>query len=116
MIFNALVWRLFPIAKSALNYLHFHAQQMESAHNLNNAVSKRCCNNFDESGVVVVSSSIKLINMLKEFCWEELFWHERSAVLSEMRFMYLVMDYMKSIESYIGMTGKGMCFHVRVVF
>ncbi|MEK7778665.1 MAG: DUF3025 domain-containing protein [Pseudomonadota bacterium] len=112
--FNALVWRVFPTTKSVLNYLHFHAQQMESAHNSKQRGPLRdAATIFDESGVVVVSSSVKLINMLKEFCWEELFWHERSAVLSEMRFYIFGHGlYEKALNPYIGMTGKGMCFHV----
>lgn len=116
--FNALVWKLFPHAKSALNELHFQAQLAE----LSNKDKNRCglrdaATLFDESGVIVISSQTALIQLIKDFEWKELFWRQRSAVLSSMRFFIFGHGlYEKALDPYTGMTGKAIIFEVCQTF
>ncbi len=111
--FNALVWQIFPRAKSALNQLHFQAQITESLNQVGRrGILRDAATLFDESGVVVVSSQKKLIELLKNFEWKQLFWRERQAVLSSMRFFifgHALCE--KALNPYIGMTGKGIIFN-----
>lgn len=116
--FNALVWHVFPRAKSALNQLHYQAQLFESV----NKIRYRCALRdaatlFDESGVIVVSSEKTLAQLLGDFEWKELFWRQRKAVLSSMRFFVFGHGlYEKVLNPYVGMTGKGIIFHVKAAF
>ena len=117
-LFNALVWQIFPRAKSVLNHLHYQAQLFE----LSNKAKNRCqlrdaATLFDESGVIVVSSQVSLTQLIKEFAWKELFWWQRKAVLSSMRFFVFGHGlYEKALDPYIGMTGKGIIFSVAEAF
>lgn len=112
--FNALVWHLFPATKAILNDLHFKAQQIEFAQNAQlRGPLRDAATIFDESGVIVVSSNARLINLLQAFRWEELFWQERANIISAMRFYVFGHGlYEKGLNPYVGMTGKGICFEV----
>lgn len=116
--FNALVWQIFPRAKSVLNQLHYQAQLVE----LSNQDRNRCklrdaATLFDESGVIVVCSQAALIQLIKNFEWKELFWLQRKAVLSSMRFFVFGHGlYEKALSPYTGMTGKAVIFNVPETF
>ncbi|MBL8500059.1 MAG: DUF3025 domain-containing protein [Nitrosomonas sp.] len=116
--FNALVWQIFPHAKSALNQLHYQAQLVE----LSNQDRNRCklrdaATLFDESGVIVACSQAALIQLIRDFEWKELFWRQRKAVLSSMRFFVFGHGlYEKALNPYAGMTGKAVIFNVPEVF
>jgi len=112
--FNALVWHLFLATKAILNDLHFKTQQIEFAQNAKlRGPLRDAATIFDESGVIVVSSNARLINLLQAFRWEELFWQERANVISAMRFYVFGHGlYEKALNPYVGMTGKGICFEV----
>lgn len=116
--FNALVWQIFPQAKSVLNQLHYQAQLVE----LSNQVRNRCklrdaATLFDESGVIVVCSQAALIQLIKDFEWKELFWWQRKTVLLSMRFFVFGHGlYEKALNPYAGMTGKAVIFNVPETF
>ena len=116
--FNALVWQIFPHAKSAINELHYQTQLYESINRIKQRSALRdALTLFDESGVVVVSTKRILIQLLKDYKWKQLFWREREAVLSAMRFFVFGHGlYEKALNPYTGMTGKGILFHVDEVF
>ncbi len=116
--FNALVWQIFPRAKSALNQLHYQTQLFESVNKIKQrSVLRDAATLFDESGVVVVSSQKILIQLLRNFEWKQLFWREREAVLSSMRFFVFGHGlYEKALNPYTGMTGKGIVFNVDEAF
>ncbi|PSJ17367.1 DUF3025 domain-containing protein [Nitrosomonas supralitoralis] len=116
--FNALVWQLFPRAKSALNQLHYQAQLFElTTEALNRSPLRDAATLFDESGVVIISSQEFLIQLIKDFEWKELFWRQRTAVLSSMRFIIFGHGmYEKALNPYVGMTGKAIIFKVRKEF
>jgi len=116
--FNALVWHLFPRAKSTLNQLHYQAQLFELLNKIKHRCSLRdAATLFDESGVIVVSSDKILIQLLSDFEWKELFWRQRKEVLSSMRFFIFGHGlYEKALNPYVGMTGKGIVFNVKKGF
>ena len=116
--FNALVWQIFPQAKSVLNQLHYRAQLIEPKNPINQRGALRdAATLFDESGVVVVSSEKRLIALLRDFEWKRLFWQERTAVLSSMRFFIFGHGlFEKALNPYTGMTGKGIIFNREQAF
>ena len=116
--FNALVWNIFPRAKSALNQLHYQAHLLESVNKIKQRSALRdAATLFDESGVIVVSSEKTLIQLLNDFEWKELFWQQRKAVLSSMRFFVFGHGlYEKALNPYVGMTGKGIIINVKAAF
>jgi hypothetical protein len=116
--FNALVWQIFPRAKSALNQLHYQTQLIESINKTKHrSILRDAVTHIDESGVIVVSSKKTLIQLLRNFEWKHLFWREREAVLSSMRFFVFGHGlYEKALNPYIGMTGKGIVFIVDEAF
>lgn len=116
--FNALVWLVFPRAKSALNQLHYHIQRIEAEHHMvHRSALRDAATLFDESGIIVVCHEKDLIELLKNFQWKELFWKRRKEVLSSMRFFIFGHGlYEKALHPYTGMTGKGVIFHVNKLF
>lgn len=116
--FNALVWKILPRAKSALNQLHYQAQLSELAIKAENRCKLRdAVTLFDESGVIIISSHELLIRLIKGFKWKELFWRQRTTVLSSMRFFVFGHGiYEKALNPFIGMTGKAIIFKVKKDF
>lgn len=116
--FNALVWKILPRAKSTLNQLHYQAQLSKLAIKTGNRCKLRdAATLFDESGVIIISSHELLIRLIKGFKWKELFWRQRTTVLSSMRFFVFGHGiYEKALNPYIGMTGKAIIFKVKEDF
>ncbi len=117
-LFNALVWMTFPQSKAQLNALHYHAlkiaeKQPRSARGrLRDAITL-----LDESGILVTSSHEDLTCLLKNFEWKTLFWENRSDLLQHMKFFLFGHSlYEKALSPYVGMTGKGLVFHIEPSF
>ncbi len=117
-LFNALVWATYPRSKATLNQLHYHALLEEREHNqAGRSPLRDAATLIDESGVIVVSSNDYLIELLKNFAWKTLFWQQRTAVLTQMKFFLFGHGlYEKVLHPYLGMTGKGILFHVSEIF
>ena len=117
-LFNALVWVTYPCAKAALNQLHYHALLEEREHHqAMRSPLRDAATLIDESGVIIVSSNDYLIELLKNFAWKTLFWHQRAAVLAQMKFFLFGHGlYEKALHPYLGMTGKGLLFQVSEAF
>ena len=83
-LFNALVWCRFTGLKSAMNAAHF--AQMSSRHKPDRGPQRDALTLFDESGVIVVSTSRPLLEALAARNWNEAFvqqkslWHEEVLV------------------------------------
>ncbi len=116
--FNALVWMTFPQTKAVLNQIHFNELQLALQNNQKQrSLWRDAATLFDESGVVVVCSQKDLIDLLKNHEWKQLFWEQREAVLSTMRFFVFGHGlYEKALNPYIGMTGKGVMLHVEEAY
>ncbi len=122
-LFNALVWLSFPLAKAAINELHYRALS-EPTRSTNNNFNKTHLNTqrgrkrdtgtlLDESGVIIACSNLNLAGLLQDFKWKELFWLRREEVAAQMGF-YLFGHglYEKAISPYTGMTGQGLVIRV----
>ena len=117
-LFNALVWLTFPRAKAALNQLHYQALLQEHGNEkVQRGPLRDTATLFDESGVIVVSSDAGLSKLLQDFEWKQLFWRQREAVCTHMRFFLLGHGlYEKALKPYTGMTGKGIILAVEQDF
>lgn len=116
--FNALVWQVFPLAKSVLNELHYHELVTASVHdNPTRGMLRDAATLFDESGIIVMCSSSDLIGLLRNFQWKQLFWDQRELVRSSMRFFVFGHGlYEKALHPYTGMTGKAVIFETKEMF
>jgi hypothetical protein len=85
-VFNALVWMSFPRTKAALNALHFEEIQRAAQRAVRSPV-RDAATQFDESGLVVLSSDPELLDLLSARRWVELFWNRRADVIACMRFL-----------------------------
>lgn len=108
-LFNALIWMTFPRIKAILNQIHYETFLQETENNIKQRSAIRdAATLFDESGVIVVSSQKKLIQLLITREWKQLFWYCREEVLSAMRFFVFGHGlYEKALNPFLGMTGKG---------
>jgi len=102
--FNALIWMAMPESKRALNALHYH--DMERCHaqgKQNRSPTQNAVTLFDECGLVLVSDSEDLLNLVKTMRWHELFWQNRADVNHHMRgFLFGHGLYEKAFQPYPG--------------
>jgi len=102
--FNALAWLAFPRTKARINALH--AEQIPRERGRRGRL-RDLLTLFDEGGAIVLCDDARLIAMLRECRWKELFWEHRSRVLSSMRvvvFGHAVLE--KALEPWPGITCK----------
>lgn len=102
--FNAIIWLKFPETKKALNDLHFiQAKQRNKGSNrstLENRITQ-----FDECGAIVITNNKKLLELIKNHEWEELFLKNKSAFEENLKcviFGHAIFE--KALNPYIGMT------------
>lgn len=116
--FNALAWIIFPHTKAILNHIHYQTMQQKYSNSKSQRGPLRdAATLLDESGIVVLSSSDKLTQLLKNRSWKELFWQNREAVQANMKFFVLGHAiYEKSLKPYIGMTAKGILLQVEEAY
>jgi hypothetical protein len=112
-LFNALVWMQFPNIKTAMNTLHFRAlsdQKGGSRGPLRDALTL-----FDECGVIVFSSDLKILNALAQRRWKEAFLAEEfiSAVQLSVSGHAMLEKYLSPYKS---MTAKVLLVHVDADF
>ena len=110
-LFNALVWFRFAQTKTVLNELHYHAslqrQQKSNRGALENVITL-----FDECGVVVISSRVELLNMIREHQWKSLFIDHRDAFERDIKcVVFGHAMYEKALSPYIGMTAQALLIH-----
>ena len=108
-LLNVLAWLTFPRAKAALNARHYAALRAQNAAGAaNRGPAQDALTLFDEGGVIVASCDDRLLKMIHEFRWKELFWHNRDEVRSRMRFMLFGHAlYEKALRPFMGITGRG---------
>lgn len=106
--FNALVWCAFPRAKAALNARHVEEIARRGAVRLPGRGPVRdALTQFDECGVVVVSSDASLCDLLRAQRWEEAFWHRRGELTQGMRFIVFGHATYDSLRTpFVGLCGK----------
>ena len=113
-LLNVLVWLTFPRAKAALNARHFQALEAQHAAGAaNRGPAQDALTLFDEGGVIVTSRDKKLLGLLAEWRWKELFWVNRAQLHARMRFLLFGHAlYEKALRPFIGITGRGVVLEV----
>lgn len=115
-LFNALVWLRFPRAKAALNDGHYRRMLLARAGSPadgTRGAARDALTLFDESGVIVASSSPRLLALLRGFEWKRLFVEHRAELVSSMRvyvFGHAILE--KAVSPYRGLTGMAMLLEV----
>lgn len=109
--FNALAWAAFPCSKAAINRAHIDelARQTDSRR----SARRDALTQFDEDGMVVVSSDGALLELIRDFQWKRLFVERRAEVCEHMRFYVLGHAlHEKALAPYRGVTGKAVLLEV----
>jgi len=117
-LLNVLVWLTFPKSKAALNRRHFlAASESEEKGEKNRGPVRDALTLFDEGGVIVACSDLRLAQLLVDFKWKELFWINRNAVTASMKFfLFGHAIYEKALQPFTGVTGRGVIFPVAADF
>jgi hypothetical protein len=117
-LFNVLVWLTFPKSKAALNRRHFLAlEQTKKEARRNRGPVQDALTLFDEGGVIVACSNLRLTQLLVDFKWKELFWRNRAAVIANMKFfLFGHAIYEKALQPFTGVTGRAVIFPVSADF
>ena len=86
--FNALAWCAWPRTKAACNRLHLAELHARTAAGLPGRGPRRdALTQFDECGIVVVSSDADIPALLAAHAWEEALWNRRTRLLQSTRFL-----------------------------
>lgn len=110
-LLNVLVWRIFPLAKAALNKAHYEA--LPEARDGRRGPRRDALTLFDECGVIVAAADPSLLDAVREFRWHELFWTRRTRVQEGMRCVVFGHGlYEKALAPYIGLTGQALLLEV----
>lgn len=118
--FQVLVWRTFPKTKVMLNALHYQESTKRLKENNTNkqrTTAENFLTLFDECGIVIVSHEKNLLDMIKEFQWESIFWDNKDKFDSSIEcFTFGHAMYEKALNPYIGMTANAMLIPVEKSF
>ncbi len=86
--FNALAWCAWPRSKACCNRLHIEEIQSRSEAGLaGRGPIRDALTQFDECGIVVVSSAPEIPALLLAHEWEEVFWRQRQTLQDSTRFL-----------------------------
>jgi hypothetical protein len=115
-LFNALQWLSFPRLKSAINTEHVKRLQVGGTHEAKSRSKARdVLTMFDESGVIISSTDVSLLDLLREFQWKRLFIERRADVMAHMHFVVVGHGLMeKALRPFIGITGKAILLKMDV--
>ena len=109
-IFNALVWIAFPKTKAVINHQQYLAMLDRGCPN--RSPRGDALTLFDEDGVVVFSSCLELIKLVRAFCWKDLFWKQRRKMIREMEFIIFGHAlYEKMLSPRLGITAKSILIY-----
>lgn len=114
--FNLLVWRSFPCSKRTLNAVHCDALAQTATGGA--AAPPRnprahACTLFDENGAVILASDPALLELIRAFQWQELFWTRRAALAATLRCIVFGHSlYEKGLRPYPGMTAHAILLPV----
>lgn len=112
--FNALVWLAFPRSKAALSQRH--ARELDERRGAGMAVRGRvrdALTQFDECGVVVLSSDPSILELLRHHDWREAFWRRRAELSAGTRFIvfgHASYDHLRA--PFFGLCGKAVYLEV----
>jgi len=118
--FQVLIWCQFPETKVVLNALHYHAaikRHTATPYKNNRSPLENAITLFDECGVIVTSSDPSLLDLIRNFQWQELFWHRRNELNKNLQcFIFGHALFEKALQPYIGMTGHALLLDIEDYF
>ena len=90
---NALTWLTFPATKWALMRRHCEAFALRSTEQTNHrSAQEDVLSHFDESGVIVLTTSTDTVRRIQNFAWKELFWQARKSSKRQRGCSFLATD------------------------
>ncbi len=113
--FNALVWCAFPLSKQAINGRHLQALAAagDGAPGSGRGGARDAMTHFDECGALVLSSDPSLLQLLREFRWQELFWQRRADLAASLRVVVFGhATYESLLAPFRGLTAKAVLYEV----
>lgn len=114
--FQAVTWAMFPETKVAINALHYPAAKArfnDPGFKGKRTQQENALSQFDECGIVILSSNTALLEAIRNFEWQELFWHQRQSLSQDMKcIVFGHAIYEKAITPYIGLTAKAILIEV----
>jgi len=118
--FQIMIWARYPHLKSRINALHYNAiyeKHLADTTSKQRGAVENALTLFDECGAIIVSSNTKLLKLISNFCWEELFIKHRTAFRNELDcYIFGHALYEKSLSPYIGMTAHAILIEVDAGF
>lgn len=117
--FQLLTWLVFPKTKALINSLHLPAAQMrfECGEHGRRSPLENMLSLFDEGGAIIISSDESLLQLIRDFQWQELFWKRRAELITKLRCVVFGHAlYEKGLAPYLGMTANGILLPAAIDF
>jgi Protein of unknown function (DUF3025) len=107
-LFNALAWITYPKTKAAINAQHAAIlAEGGEAEARRRSPERDALTLFDESGVIVASTSPEFLRLVVDCEWKELFWRRREDLAAKVRFFVFGHAlFEKSLDPHLGMVAK----------
>ena len=110
--FNMVVWAHFPRTRWALNALHVDPEAYPIDPRNGRAPSQNLAASFDESGLLVVSTSRSLLADLQALRFKRAFWQRRDELLRSTRFFVTGHGLLEALLTPLpGMVGRAILLH-----
>lgn len=109
-LFNAVAWLTFPRTKASLNAIH--AREIPLRRDVRGP-TRDLLTIFDEGGALVACSDPELLDLIRAFRWQDLFWRARPRLLEGLRivvFGHAVLE--KALAPWPGITCKALLMPV----
>lgn len=106
--FQVMAWSVFPKTKVLLNKLHYDAQQarhVQAEPRPSRSSRENLFTQFDECGALILASDPGLLDMIRNFRWQSLFWHHRDGLHARLKclvFGHALNE--KLLNPYVGLT------------
>jgi len=111
--FNMVVWAQFPKLRWALNALHVDESIGPKDPRNRRAPAQNLAATLDESGLLVVSSSLSVLNDLRALRFRHAFWERREEVLATTRFCVVGHGLLEALlVPRPGLSARGLLMHV----
>ena len=108
---NILVWLGFPKLKGLINALHYSENQKKYKNNRTPLQNK--LTQFDESGLIILTSQSDLIELIYQHRWQAFFCQQKSNVNKNLKcfaFGHSILE--RLLNPYVGLTAKALIFKV----
>jgi len=115
--FNALQWLSFPQSKAAISEMHTRLLTAHAPEAKARSIPRDVLTLFDEASVIVASSDVSLLALIRNFQWRTLFVERRAEVMAHMHFYlagHSVLE--KMLNPFIGITAKALLLEVDKTF